>query len=449
MKDIERVIISHLLNYPSKIPDAMFFIGQKETFFKDQNLSVIFDIMAKMHLGQKPITINGLALEIKADKRIEKEPISYLADIMQSEIIHASEFNAIMLFGVEQYLYRQLNHLQLKIQASMQHQKHPIEIINDVDMQMKEIAQDIDFSNNIDISKLINESIKDLIKRFDKGEDIGTSSGFHSLDELHGRFLPGTLSVVAARPAMGKTAFSLSMAVNVAKQNKSVMFFSIEMSNMEMMGRMISQVAYVQNSLILKATHKLNQEEFSRIYKAADILAKYNIKMIDQGNQTIGKIKMQIAKHKPEFVIIDYLQIITPERNTHGDNPNLFYESLTRDLKITAKEYNCTIILLSQLNRAVESRAEKRPILADLRSSGGIEQNADSVMFIHRPYYYDQTQQIDLAEIIVAKNRNGKVGKCELKFMDVFTLFQNDSSLPNIYNPIQARTPYKDESNPF
>ena len=330
---------------------------------------------------------------------------------------------------------------------------HPLVVLTQMDKELKSINESISFNQQIDIEKLITKSITDIISRYDALDEIGINSGFQDLEELHGRFMPGTLSVLAARPSMGKTAFALSLAINIAQAKHSVMFFSIEMSAMELCGRMISQVGMVQNSLVLKNVKRLQSDEFTRIFKASDVIKKMDIKLIDDGHMNIQKIKMHIARHKPKFVIIDYLQIISPTNAKEGQDTNKFYEDLTRDLKITAKENNTTILLLSQLNRGVETRTDKRPILADLRSSGGIEQNADSVMFIHRPYYYDKESEIDLAEIIVAKNRNGRVGRCDLKFMDVFTKFDNASpKMKSIgMGNIDIRQPYKDhdEQEPF
>lgn len=451
--NIEKLILSHLMNNPKRIPDAIFFIGDKEGFFKEYQNQVLYEILCHMHEANRNITINGLALEIKADKRLDGNAMVLVVDLWQSESVFPSEFDALMLNGVEQYLYRQLHKLNLTIESQMLNGVHPLVVLTQMDKELKSINESISFNQQIDIEKLITKSITDIISRYDALDEIGINSGFEDLEELHGRFMPGTLSVLAARPSMGKTAFALSLAINIAQAKHSVMFFSIEMSAMELCGRMISQVGMVQNSLVLKNVKRLQSDEFTRIFKASDVIKKMDIKLIDDGHMNIQKIKMHIARHKPKFVIIDYLQIISPTNPKEGQDTNKFYEDLTRDLKITAKENNTTILLLSQLNRGVETRTDKRPILADLRSSGGIEQNADSVMFIHRPYYYDKESEIDLAEIIVAKNRNGRVGKCDLKFMDVFTKF--DNALPKIKSigtgNMDVRQPYKDndEQAPF
>ena len=239
---------------------------------------------------------------------------------------------------------------------------------------------------------------------------------------------------------MGKTAFSLSLAINMAKAGKRVLFLSLEMSDEELVVRMLSRLAEVHNTMILKTPSRLTDQQVDALYKTCDEIGKLPMTVIDDGDMRIGKIKSYIQRTNAEVVFIDYLQIITPSLPVHIANQNQFFEDLTRDLKIIAKAHRLPMVVMSQLSRANESRANKRPMLSDLRSSGGIEQNADTVTFLHRPKYYDKNLDDDSTEIIIAKNRNGMVGECKLKFIDIYTTFQEIDTLYEVkrnifYNP--------------
>jgi replicative DNA helicase len=235
--------------------------------------------------------------------------------------------------------------------------------------------------------------------------------------------MPSTLNILAARPAMGKTAFTVNWAVQIAKQGKKVAFFSLEMSADELAARILAAETGVSNGNIMKNPRELLDSEVKALFAASDHIKDLPLHIIDAGMVNINVVNAEVDRIKPDVVFIDYLQIMTPQNSVQAGDTNKFFEDLTRDLKITSKRLNIPIVLLSQLNRSLETRTNKRPILSDIRSSGGIEQNADTVTFVHREAYFNPQADRKAAELIVAKNRNGMCGTAEMYFYDHLTKF--------------------------
>ena len=428
------------MNYPENLPEAIGYIDGKSNFFISELPSKIYNVLCKLNSENKLITYQTLSIALSVDKTIGHRAPVIVAEMSALRSGLSSDFHAIIFRALEVYLIREIVNVNKSIVRSVQDGEHPLVIIEQIQKSIGEINQSIAFNTSRPLSKLLSDTMAQIISNFEAKNPPGFSTGFDALNRIHGSFMPGTLCVLAARPAMGKTALAMTLAINVARRSGSVLFFSIEMSFTELCARILSAEALVQNNLILKNASRLTAEQIDELGRSADRLKPLNLNIVDEGNITINKIRAHIQKQKPDLVVIDYLQIITPVNSYQAADTNKFFEELTRDLKILSKEFNTCILLLSQLNRAVETRADKRPMLSDLRSSGGIEQNADTVMFIHRPYYYDKEAQIDLSEVIVAKNRNGSVGVCELKFVDVFTKFADI----NLLNPTSVNHPYKE-----
>jgi len=260
------------------------------------------------------------------------------------------------------------------------------------------------------------------------GGTTGYSTGFVALDKLLAGLQPTDLIVLAARPGMGKTALALNIAQNVALlENVTVGLFSLEMSRGQLVTRMLCCHGLVDANLV--RTGKLGGEDWKRFLDASDYLRKASIHVDDTPGLSIGDVRARARRLATEhgnlgLVIIDYLQLM------RGDDARAPREqqisAISRGLKGLAKDLRCPVIALSQLNRGVESRADKRPLISDLRESGAIEQDADVIVFIYRDELYDQdTADRGLAEVIVAKQRNGPVGVLKLSFQGQFTRFDN------------------------
>ena len=253
----------------------------------------------------------------------------------------------------------------------------------------------------------------------------GLSTGLRDLDTKINGLNKSDLLLIAARPAMGKTSFALNICLNVAKKYKfTVAFFSLEMSREQLAMRLISGESYVDSQKL--ATGKLDDEEWTKLCMAAAALSQTDIRVDDNPSITVAEMNAKCRRvENLGLVIIDYLQLMTGSGYGKGDgNRVTVVGEISRALKIMAKELNVPVICLSQLSRGPESRTDKRPILSDLRESGSIEQDADSVMFLYRDEYYNpNTEDKNVAECIVAKNRHGETGTVKLQWLPQFTTF--------------------------
>jgi replicative DNA helicase len=278
------------------------------------------------------------------------------------------------------------------------------------------------------IDELLKESFETITKLYEAGSDItGTASGFRELDRLTAGFQPGNLIIVAARPSMGKSALALGMAANVAvRHEKPVALFTLEMSKSEVTQRLMCSEGKVESQRL--RTGKLAVDDWPRLTAACDKLAKAPIYVDDTASITMMEIRSKLRRLKmrqPDLglVIIDYLQLMTS--GTSAENRVQEVSQISRSLKVLARDLDVPIIALSQLSRAVEQRHDKRPILSDLRESGSIEQDADLVMFVYRDEYYnpEETDSAGIAEVILAKHRNGATDGIKLAFQKRYAKF--------------------------
>lgn len=264
-----------------------------------------------------------------------------------------------------------------------------------------------------------------------KGKITGISSGFEALDRLTAGFHPSDLIIIAARPSMGKTAFALNTAANMGRQGRPVLFFSLEMSKRQLIDRLVSAEAAV-NGIKFK-TGSFSAEDWQAIEKASGRVYSWPVFIDDTSilrhMEIIRRSRRAKKTHGIEAVFIDYLQYVTGDQ---GQGKNYEVESITRGLKGLAKDLNIPVLLLSQLNRQCETRPNpyKRPQLSDLRDSGAIEQDADLVLFLYRPERYGEkdahgNEQPGIAEVNIAKHRNGPLGTVTLNWQERITRFDN------------------------
>lgn len=274
------------------------------------------------------------------------------------------------------------------------------------------------------ISELVAPTIESILTTRDSGGIIGTSTGFKSIDRALGGLLKGSLTIIGARPAMGKTAFALNMAEGAAaKTGLPVLVISLEMNNEMLVKRMFAKTSMIDAGKLRDGS--LSQEDLNVLNSAGDKLSKMPLWFDDTPIQSFSDIRARALKLKRQrgkigLVLIDYLGLIETgnERNSNRVNE---VSKISRGLKVLSKEIDAPIVALAQLNRGVEQRTDKRPMLSDLRDSGSIEQDADNVMFLYRDDYYNAPEDhndddISQVEFIVAKNRNGKRGTIKLAF---------------------------------
>jgi replicative DNA helicase len=279
----------------------------------------------------------------------------------------------------------------------------------------------------VHLSTLVHQSLEDLERLHERTGLVGLPTGFRDLDELLQGLQPGNLVVIAARPALGKSSFVTNVARNAAVEGKPVAMFSLEMSRMEIAMRILCAEARVPGDKV--RSNRVAADDWSRIAEAAALLDQAPLWVVDSGNVTIVDIRSKARKlaARPEglgLIIVDYLQLMTSHQRV--DNRQQEVAEISRSLKLLAKELAIPVIAVSQLNREPERRTDKRPQLSDLRESGSIEQDSDVVMFIHREEVYSDAPEVKgLAEVIVAKHRNGPQGKIPLTFRADLTQFLN------------------------
>jgi replicative DNA helicase len=281
----------------------------------------------------------------------------------------------------------------------------------------------------VSIKDLLTEGFELVEKLFERKEHVtGIPSGFTDLDQLTAGFHPGDLIIIAARPAMGKTSLALNIATNIGLLNIPVAVFSLEMSRQQLAQRIMCAEARIDSHLL--RTGQLKDEDWTRLSLASGRLAEAPIYIDDTPNIGIlgvrAKARRLFARHQPGVIIVDYLQLMQSHRR--AENRQQEIAEISRGLKILAKELDVPVIALSQLSRAVEQRHDKRPQLSDLRESGAIEQDSDLVIFIHRNIYgspddMDAVEERGIAELIVAKHRNGPTGVIRLAFIEQYTKF--------------------------
>ncbi|HEX5614526.1 MAG TPA: replicative DNA helicase [Acidimicrobiia bacterium] len=275
----------------------------------------------------------------------------------------------------------------------------------------------------------LEQTMDQLAHLYDRDSHLtGVPTGFSELDDILLGLQPSSLNIVAARPGQGKTSFALGAAVNVAlTARKPVLFFSMEMGHLELTKRLLASEAHIDSRKL--ATGRLSEAEWPRLNQAVGRLAEAPFFIDDNPHCTVMEMRAKARRTKARYgelgvIVVDYLQLMSsPGKN---ENRQVEVSEMSRGLKILARELETPVVCLSQLNRQLEYRQDKRPMLADLRESGSIEQDADVVMFIYRDEYYNpESDQRGMAEIIVAKHRNGPTGVTRLAFLDKYTKFHN------------------------
>jgi replicative DNA helicase len=282
-----------------------------------------------------------------------------------------------------------------------------------------------------EIESLLKESFERITLLYESGVDLtGTPSGFRDLDRLTSGFQPGNLVIVAARPSMGKSALALCMAANIGvRHGVPVGLFTLEMSKSEVTQRLMCSEAKVESQRLRNG--KLAPDDWPRLTAACDKLAKAPIYVDDTGLLNMMEIRSKARRLKQRhpdlgLIIVDYLQLLTPSQRRDSDGRVQEVSEMSRTLKILARDLDVPIVALSQLSRAVEQRTDKRPILSDLRESGSIEQDADLVVFVYRDEYYNEdSDQQGLAEVILAKHRNGPTDSVKLSFLKRYAKFSD------------------------
>jgi len=412
---------------------AVLDIITADSFYKDAHQK-IFNAIVSLSTNERPIDILTVTEELKKEKNLEEVGGPYYIAQLTSRVASAAniEFHARII--QQKHIQRELIRITSDIQTKAFDESIDVnDLLDYSEGQLFEIAQGNIKKDLVKINMLISDAIKQ-IEEAGKNENnlSGVPSGFTRLDRLTSGWQRSDLIVIAARPAMGKTAFVLSMTRNMAVDHKRpVAVFSLEMASIQLVNRLISAESEIPAERIRSG--KLSHEEWKQLDSKIKPLENAPIFIDDTPGISIFELRAKCRRlkkqHDIQVVIIDYLQLMTGPPETRG-NREQEVSIISRSLKSLAKELNVPVMALSQLNRSVEMRTgNKRPQLSDLRESGAIEQDADIVCFIHRPEKYgiledeDGNSTVGMAEIIVAKHRNGAIGDVKLRFRDTVARF--------------------------
>ncbi len=407
-----------------------------ECFYKPANQKVYEAIMT-LALHQEPIDMHTVTEQLRRNGTIDDAGGPYYIALLTSRVSSAAHLEYHARIILQKHMARELIRISSEIQNKAFDDKTDVDdLMQEAEGKIFEVSQQNLKKDAIQINPVIEDAIKRMQLAATRQGASGIQSGFHSLDKITSGWQRSDLVIIAARPAMGKTAFVLSMAKNMAVDyNTPVAVFSLEMSNVQLVNRLIMNVCQLEGEKIKNG--QLSEYEWNKLDKDITTLLDAPIYIDDTPSLSVfelrSKARRLVKEHHVECIIIDYLQLMNASGMNFGSREQEV-SMISRSLKGLAKELDIPIIALSQLNRGVEGRSGiegKRPQLSDLRESGAIEQDADMVCFIHRPEYYKITEDaqgnslIGIAEIIIAKHRNGAVGDIQLRFRGQYAKFTN------------------------
>ncbi|NLK49257.1 MAG: replicative DNA helicase [Candidatus Cloacimonetes bacterium] len=404
----------------------------KEEYLYKPAHKLIFRTIAELFNESIEIDILTLLDRLKRNKHLEKvggtPAISELADL----VVSSANFEYHLNIVVERALLRHLIVACNGIIENCYSSTKPVKsVVDDAEQSIFAIAELPSHQGFVRLDSISGDVLHTIDSiATSKVPVMGVSSGFSDLDKLTGGFRPGQFIIITARPAMGKTSLALNIASNAAvNQAKKVGVFTMEMAADEVVMRMFASAAEVNMENMLKG-YGMNEEVLRRIMQASDVLSTKQIYIDESGTNSPLDIRAKTRRLAAEvggldLILIDYLQLMTLPRDRENRQQEI--SEISRALKILAKDMKIPVIALSQLNRGLENRDDKRPRLADLRESGAIEQDADLVMFIYRDdyYYQEKSEKPGVAEIIIGKNRHGSTGSVDLSFVKEYTLFRS------------------------
>src|SRR6056300_1812624 len=426
--DLEEVVLGAML-IDKKGVDEVIDILHPDVFYKDAH-RFIYEAIFTLFETSEPIDLLTVSAQLKKEGQLEKVGGDfYLINLTQKVASSAHiEFHARII--LQKYIQRSLIKISNEIiQEAYEDSTDVFDLLDAAESKLYDVTQG-NLKRSAETAQNLVIQAKKRIEEIANKEGLsGIPSGFDKLDKLTSGWQPSDLIIVAARPGMGKTALTLSMARNMAvNNNHGVAFFSLEMSSVQLITRLISSETGLSSEKLRSG--KLEKHEWEQLNVKVKALETAPLFIDDTPSLSIfdlrAKARRLASQHGIKLIMVDYLQLMTAGGSQKGGNREQEISTISRNLKALAKELNVPVIALSQLSRAVETRGgSKRPLLSDLRESGAIEQDADIVSFIYRPEYYGMTEWDDdqspcqgQAEFIVAKHRNGGLDNIRLKFIN-------------------------------
>ena len=431
-KEAEQAVLSAMF-LSKKAQDIAFEMLDESAFYYDNNRK-IYLALKSLYDGNIPIDMTTITNELKNKGYLEEiGGVIYLTEVLNTEST-AANINYYLKIVQDDSLLRRLIEVSNDVnQMGYNTDKDVSETLDEAERKILSIVKDrrsTEFQTIKDVVYRVQKNLQTLAET--KGDITGIATGWTDFDKITSGLHENQFIIIAARPAMGKTAFALNLATNVVTSSKkSVAVFNLEMGAEQLANRMLSSLGQIEGYKFMSG--KLNNNDYVKFNEALSQLEDTNLFLDDTPGITIGEIRSKCRRLKTsssglDLVIIDYLQLISGGKN-YGVNRQQEVSDISRSLKMLAMELNIPVIALAQLSRSVESREDKRPLMSDLRESGSIEQDADIVAFLYRDDYYKKELRNDnntsISELIIGKHRNGTTGTINLLFKRDTSTFLN------------------------
>ncbi len=435
--DLEEAVLGAMM-IDKKGIDEVIDILQPEAFYKEAH-KYIFEAIDQLFVGNQPIDLLTVSTQLRKNGKLDLVGGDYYLVSLTQKITSSAHIEFHSRIILQKFIQRSLIRISNEIiEDAYDETSDVFDLLDKAESRLYEVTQGNIKKSSETAQSLVAQAKKRIEEISTKEGLSGLPTGFHKLDDLTSGWQPSDLIIIAARPGMGKTAFVLSMARNIAiDAGAGVAIFSLEMSSVQLITRLISSETGLTSEKL--RTGKLEKHEWEQLNVKVKDLERAPLFIDDTPSLSIfdlrAKARRLASQHGIKLIIIDYLQLMTAGGNSKGGgNREQEISTISRTLKALAKELDVPVIALSQLSRAVETRGtSKRPLLSDLRESGAIEQDADIVSFIYRPEYYKIEEWDDeersptqgQAEFIIAKHRNGGLDNIRLKFLGQFGKFDN------------------------
>lgn len=430
--DLEKLVLGAIM-LESDAVNKTIDVLKPEMFYKEAHLR-IFKAIQDLFSESEPIDIQTVVNQLKSEGELDIVGGAYYVSSLTANVASSANIEYHSRIIAQKFIQRELIRISSEIiKDAFEDTTDVFNLLDKAESNLFEVAQSNLRKSAADMASVMKEAIENIEEASrNEGNISGIPSGFHKLDYITAGWQPSDLIILAARPGMGKTAFVLSLAKNIALDFKHpIAVFSLEMSAVQLVTRLISSEAELPSDKLRKGN--LEDSEWTQLNKGVQSLTDAKIFIDDTPGLSIFELRAKsrrlVMQHKIKMIIIDYLQLMTHESSSGNREQEI--STISRALKALAKELKIPVITLSQLNRSVEQRGgAKRPQLADLRESGAIEQDADMVCFLYRPAYYKLENEYGegdskYSELIIAKHRNGALDTVKLNFIDTFAKFES------------------------
>lgn len=425
--EAEQAVIGSMLTDKDAVSNSIEIL-KEEDFYREDN-RIIYSAMLNLYNRAEPIDLITVKSELESMGKFDQVGgFEYLAELPEKVPTTANATKYIKIVEEKSVLRNLIKTANEIIELGYDPTEEVEDIMEGAEKKIFNLMQDKNQKGYTPIKDVLVESFTQLEELYNRKQHItGVPTGFADLDYRTAGLHGSELILIAARPAMGKSAFALNIATNAAlRGNTPVAIFSLEMSKEQMVNRILCSESEVDSMKVKNAD--LNSDEWLKLGEASGKLSEMPLYIDDTPGLSSAELRAKCRKAKLEknigLVIIDYLQLMESKNKSSSRQQEI--SEISRSLKILAKELSVPVIALSQLSRATESRTDHRPMLSDLRESGAIEQDADIVMFLHREDYYNaDTDKKNVAEVIIAKNRSGSTGTVELAWLGQYTKFAN------------------------